>query len=370
MRARQSPRHQVLSFPAEAADVLRFATIERVGRDEKGQLSGFQRPQIAAHIREIHDYLESEAAVLPNPIVIAFTSGVRVQEGPGCTCTVEIVVGDDGPPGQVVDGQQRLMALSQLGQGKEFEVFVSALVCEDEAELRRQFVLINNTRPLPKSLVYELLPHVEGGLPKRLSDRALAADLAARLNWEKGSPLEGKVHQHTNPGGVVNDTALQKVVLNSLSGGGAMRDLSRRQNGTDLCYRVLAEYFWAVQVTFPRAAWDRHTAKTSRLVHGAGIIAMGHVMDLLYQVDGADACDGFRKGLACLTECTAWTQGEWDFGGGDVRHWQAVQNTSRDIAALSQHLVAVVRGAIRARRAAELSEAPLFAGLAAGAASE
>ena len=258
-----------------------------------------------------------------------------------------------------MDGQQRLTALAQI-EGKEFEVFVSALICTDEAELRRQFVLINNTRPLPKSLIYELLPTVEGGLPRRLSDRALAADLAARLNWERGSPLEGKVHQHTNPSGVVNDTAVQRVVMNSLAGGGAMRDLARRSDGVDSCYALLAEYFWAVRAAFKDAAWDQHTPKTSRLVHGAGIVAMGHVMDLLYQVEGATKCDDFRRGLACLIDQAAWTEGEWDFGGGDVRHWRAIQNNPRDIAVLSQHLISLVRREIRARRAKELAEPPLF----------
>ena len=79
----------------------------------------------------------------------------------------------DGPSGLVVDGQQRLTALSQVG--RDFQVFVSALICKDEAELRRQFVLINNTRPLPKSLIYELLPTVDD-LPARLSKRSQAAE--------------------------------------------------------------------------------------------------------------------------------------------------------------------------------------------------
>ena len=74
------------------------------------------------------------------------------------TANLEIDV-SDGAPGLVVDGQQRLSALMQL-EGRDFEVLVSAVICADEAELRRQFVLVNNTRPLPKSLIYELLPGV------------------------------------------------------------------------------------------------------------------------------------------------------------------------------------------------------------------
>ena len=59
--AQQSSEHKVLSFAAKASDVLRFAAIDRIGRDAQGELSGFQRPQVAAHIREIRDYLETQA---------------------------------------------------------------------------------------------------------------------------------------------------------------------------------------------------------------------------------------------------------------------------------------------------------------------
>ena len=71
--AQQSSEHTVLVFAAKASDILRFATIDRIGRDAQGVLSGFQRPQVAAHIREIQDYLEKPNSVLPNPIVVAFT---------------------------------------------------------------------------------------------------------------------------------------------------------------------------------------------------------------------------------------------------------------------------------------------------------
>ena len=174
--AQQSDEHVVLSFAARAADVLRFATIDRIGRDAQGELSGFQRPQVAAHIREIRDYLEKPNAVLPNPIVVAFTDRVRVEDMEGGTARLHVDM-SDGPPGLVVDGQQRLSALAEVD--RDFQIFVSALICRDEAELRRQFVLINNTKPLPKSLIYELLPTVDD-LPPRLSRRSTAADKRAR----------------------------------------------------------------------------------------------------------------------------------------------------------------------------------------------
>src|SRR5262249_48643548 len=128
--------------------------IDRAGRSQTGLLRGFQRPQIAAHIHEIRDYLEREDAVLPNSVVVAFTDRIKIQPVHSNVVTIEIDIAD-GPPGLIVDGQQRLSALAPLTE-KSFEVFVSGILCKTEEELRRQFILINNTRPLPKELIYEL----------------------------------------------------------------------------------------------------------------------------------------------------------------------------------------------------------------------
>ena len=342
----------VLSLVAKASDLRRFAAIDRIGRDEDGALHGFQRPQIAAHIREIRDYLESDDAILPNPIVVAFTSGVLVDMDPdgGPQCRLKIDV-SRGAPGLVVDGQQRLSALIDVE--KDFEVFVSAVVCADEAELRRQFVLINNTRPLPKSLIYELLPGVEN-LPNRLSNRSFAAELTARLNYDPGSSLKGLIHQHTNPGGVISDAAIQRVIINSLSDG-MMREFIERDEpdaAVRRCLGMVSDFYAAVARVFPEA-WKDQTPKTSRLVHGAGIVAMGYVMEVLALLDGARRPEDFAHGLGCLVGRNAWTGGEWDFGNGDLRHWRAIQNVNRDIVLLAQHLIGTVRADIRARRTAE-----------------
>jgi DGQHR domain-containing protein len=345
VKAQQSPKHQVVSFAAKANDVIEFAKIDRIGRDEQGELSGFQRPQIANHIREIKDYLEKEDSVLPNPIVVAFTKGVKIKklEAPFVEVIIDV---KSGPPGLVVDGQQRLTALSSI-EASKFEVFVSAIVCKDEEELKRQFILINNTKPLPKSLIYELLPDVEG-LPTRLSNRAEAASLTARLNFDERSSLKGLIKQHTHADGFIGDNAVQKVIMNSLNDG-IMRDLVRSEGGRDKCFEIMSEYYAAVQSVF-KDEWVEHTPRTSRLVHGAGIVSMGYVMELLALLNGSRKKAEFVKGLACLDGRTAWTSGEWNLGGGDIRHWRAIQNVNRDIMALSQHLISLVRSDMRSRR--------------------
>lgn len=348
--AQQSHEHVVLSFAASAADVLRFATIDRIGRDAQGELSGFQRPQVAAHIREIRDYLEKPNSVLPNPIVVAFIEGVEVEHREGGISRLSIDM-SNGAPGFVVDGQQRLSALAEVD--RDFQVFVSALICRDEAELRRQFVLINNSKPLPKSLIYELLPTVDN-LPARLGRRSEASELTGRLNFE-ATALKGYIKQHTWPEGIIADTVMQKIIMESLNNG-VLREISRTAKGGDKCVRLISNFFEAVKRAFPEA-WHGQTPATSRLLHGVGIQAMGDVMEVLAERADAQSADEFYEGLLCLQGRTAWTEGEWDFDG-ETRRWKSLQNVNRDVALLKHYLVGIVKA--DQRRRLKAAPAPLF----------
>jgi DGQHR domain-containing protein len=339
--ARQSADHQVVSIAAKAADILKFARIDRAGRDRDGALQGFQRPQVASHIREIRDYLKTPDAVLPNPIVVAFVGNISTRELEGGAVEVEIDVGDM-PPGFVVDGQQRLTALSGLPE-RDFEVFVSILVCRNHEELRRQFVLINSTRPLPKALIYELLPGVTG-LPARLTNRSFAASLAERLNFDPGSSLRGMIYQHTNPTGIIRDTAIQKVIMQSTSDG-AIREMPPEEQ-FDRGFKLIADFFAAVKNVF-REDWEGHNPKTSRVLHSAGIVALGYVMELIVARDAAASREDFERGLAGLKGRTAWTSGYWQYSSQEQVAWNSIENTPRQIMALAQHLVSTVRRASR-----------------------
>lgn len=336
--AQQSPRHTSLMLAASASDVLVWTEIERMGRHRDGKLRGFQRPQIAAHIKEIRDYLAQPDSVLPNPIVVAFVGGVKIIHGGDGTAAISISPNVSGL-GFVVDGQQRLKALAGL-PNKDFQLFVSVLVCSDYEELRRQFVLINSTRPLPRALVHELLPGVDS-LPPRLSSRIVAAEVTERLNYDEHSSLRRQIYQHTNPTGCIRDTAIQKVIMSSASDG-ALREMRGRDDGGDCTFRLISDFYGAVQDVFAED-WKGHNARTSRLVHGAGIIALGFVMEFLYACEGAQDRAAFGRGLSVLKGRTAWTSGSWKFGDSEVVPWNAIQNLPRDILALAQHLVTVVK---------------------------
>lgn len=337
----QSPKLTVFTFVAKAADIAQIARIERAGRDDGGVLQGFQRPQIAGHIREIRDYLEKPNSILPNAIVIAFMGGARLKRAAnaGDRRRELLVDTSNGPPGWIVDGQQRFTALSEL-RGRNFEVLVSGFLCETEEELQKQFILVNNTRPLPKALVYELLPKV-GDLPPRMSNRSQAALVTEALNYRKGSSLMGLIKQQTNPKGSIRDTVLQRVIMNSLSDGALRLYAGEDQMLLHHGVTMMSEYYHAVQHVFADD-WTGKSPKTSRLVHGTGIIALGYVMDFLNSTTGAVSRDEFARGLRLLKGKTAWSDGEWEFGS-ERRRWNGLQNVPADVRQLTLYLVQVLK---------------------------
>lgn len=336
--ADQSRNHQVVMIKATARDVLGIAEIQRLGRESDGNLVGFQRPQIAGHIAEIRRYLQQADAVLPNALVVAFVDGAKLTNAKGSIATLEVDV-SNGKPGLVVDGQQRLSALTQ-SKRDDFQAFVACLVCRDMDELRRQFVLINNTKPLPKSLIYELLPSVKL-LPERLSSRALAASVTEKLNFSPTSSLFRQIKMQTNPDGIIRDTAIQKLIMNSESAG-AIQTVNQQMYDVSQPISLVDNFFHAVQAVFADD-WHGQNPKTSRLVHGAGIVAMGYVMDEIYSRHGDASRQSFEKGLLPLRGQTAWTSGVWQFGPGSTTPWNDIEFTPRQYMRLAEHLVGLLR---------------------------
>jgi hypothetical protein len=148
---------------------------------------------------------------------------------------------------------------------------------------------------------------------------------------------------------------MQKIIMESLANG-VMRDLIRHAKGEDECLRLISNFFEAVKRVFPDA-WYGHKPTTSRLVHGAGIQAMGDVMEVLAARADARTVEDFAEGLACLRDKAAWTEGEWELGG-EVRRWNSLQNVNRDVALLKHYLVGLIKADLRQKRQA--APAPLF----------
>jgi DGQHR domain-containing protein len=357
----QGARRTLYSFAIDGKLLPEFTTVSRVRRGGQAVLEGYQRPEVLSHIAEIRDYLESEAPMIPNAVVIAFDNRVRFEPLPGGTeCqyvrqgTLVVPVDPAQPeeerPGWIVDGQQRIAAIRDA-QIERFPVCAVAFITLDDQEQREQFILVNSTKPLPKGLIYELLPTTKAKLPTLLQHRRFPAYLLGRLNHDENSPLRGMIRTPTVVSGLIKDNSVLKMLENSLSDGVLYR--IRRGDGegdVEAMLDVLRAFWGAVALVFSDA-WGL-APRRSRLMHGAGIVSIGFVMDAIadrYRHAGTPTLEQFRQDLEPLGEACRWTEGYWDFGPGVQRKWNEIQNTHRDIQMLANYLLVQYKARVWSR---------------------
>jgi DGQHR domain-containing protein len=351
IEVRQGTSRLLYSFAIDGKLVHSFATVSRVRRSDSQELTGYQRPEVLKHIAEIRGYLESPTPMLPNAVVVAFDSRVRFEPampsgGPDyvrtgtLTIPVDPTTSDEAKPGFIVDGQQRLAAIRDASIGA-FPICITAFITDQVREQTEQFIFVNSTKPLPKGLIYELLPTTESRLPALLERRRFPALLVERLNHDENSPLRYLIQTPTNPMGVVKDNSLLRMIEHSLSDGMLYRFRDAAKGPHLSTMLQVLEAFWGGVHDVFKDAWGL-PPKKSRLMHGAGIISLGFVMDVIgerYRRVGLPSRAQFAGDLRPLREVCRWTEGYWEFGPGSMRKWNEIQNTSKDIELLSNYLL-------------------------------
>jgi DGQHR domain-containing protein len=355
LRIEQSPNCPLYIFTLTAGEILQIADISRVSRDQSGDLIGYQRPEVKKHIQEIVEYLDGDSVIFPNPIIIALPSTIKFTSGRGPTIgdgltaqgRLDIPLPADGEPkaGWIVDGQQRTLALARA-QRQDLAVPVNAFVTDSIDLQRDQFLRINNSKPLPRGLVTELLPTISSPLPTRLAVKRTPSALCDLLNTDDKSPFHGLIKRSSTPAdernkALIVDTSIVKMLEESItSPSGCLfpfRNMSTGETDFAGIWQVLIIYWSAVRKTFPDA-WGKPPSK-SRLMHGAGIRSMGRLMDrIMATVDPRQkgAADQVLEDLALIAPLCHWTSGKWE--GLDMR-WNEIQNVPRHINELSSTLI-------------------------------
>jgi DGQHR domain-containing protein len=347
---RQGKNRELFAFAIDGKLLPSIAQISRLSRSANHDILGYQRPEVVSHISEIRSYLESEDAILPNAIVVAFNSRVSFTPASKKQTAklddsvqgfLKIPISADGAkPGWIVDGQQRTAAIREADIS-HFPVFVTAFITDNLDEQRAQFILVNATKPLPKGLIYELLPSTDMHLPSQLQRKRIPTRLLDILNSRAESPLYGRIQTPTNPTGIIKDNSILRMLEHSLNDGALYRRLlSAEDHDYESCVEFLFNFWRAVAATFPEE-WNT-PPKKSRLTHGAGIISMGHLMDAIsdrFRNTPVISCEQFEADLAPLKLFCCWNSGHWEFGLGLQRKWNELQNTSKDIQLVSNYLL-------------------------------
>jgi DGQHR domain-containing protein len=348
-------RHTLYCFAVDGKLLDQFAAVSRLKRSNDGTVLGYQRPEVLQHVRQIRDYLRTADALLPNALVVAFDGRLRFRpSGAGAGCsrpgTLSIPLGGDDTDkaGWLVDGQQRAAALREADLAL-FPVCVVGFVAASQAQQREQFILVNSTKPLPRGLLYELLPQTDALLPDALGKYRLPSVLLDRLNRDEDSPVKGLVRTPTCPEGVLKDTSVLKMLGNSLGNGGLFFFRDRHSGAHDVegMLRLLKDYWSAVACVF-EDAWGR-PPRESRLSGGPGVVALGFVMDAIidrHRHRGLPSCIQFQSDLERLKPICRWTAGVWDFGPSRQRRWNDLQNTPKDVQLLANYLAIQYRALV------------------------
>lgn len=346
----------VFAFFIRGADIVRVADISRIGRDENDAVRGFQRPEIRTHVKGIVDYLNQGPVLFPNAIILALSPEVRfaASRGPlpkgdqgiaqSGTLTIPLY-GEGKRVAWIVDGQQRSLALAQA-ENRDIAVPVVGFVSDRLEIQREQFILVNKAKPLSTRLINELLPETSGvSLPRDLSIRRVPSELCGLLNRDPASPFHQLIKRPSDGAGqgktVITDTAVIAMIRNSINNPlGALatyRVTHQGRDGADLenMYRLLVTFWSAVKSVFPDA-WGKDP-RQSRLMHSAGLLAMGVLMDRIYsRANVSDDVKVVERELQKVATACRWTSGTWDSLGVA---WNEIQNTPRDIRRLQTALV-------------------------------
>jgi hypothetical protein len=197
-----------------------------------------------------------------------------------------------------------------------------------------------------------LLAEVSIPISAKTSPRKLPSELINLLNSRENSPFQGLIRRESftpeaRKRAVIKDTAFERVLRDNLGSSGCLfgfRNVTTGEADVDRIWNILITYWSAVKNTFP-GAWGKPPTE-SRLMHSAGLIAMGKLMDRI--IGHLSAAEGLsvnrvERELKLIAPICRWSDGAWE-GLGNLR-WNELQSVPRHIGGLSNLLVRAYLGA-------------------------
>ncbi|MEX2375887.1 MAG: DGQHR domain-containing protein [Dehalococcoidia bacterium] len=169
----------------EAADLLAisYADVRRIDERDLEKYLGIQRPLARDRVNELRDYVGTVDAAFPTSVLLAVESQNVEYNGE----TGEMRIRREESVAKIIDGQHRIAGL----QGFEgtFQSIVTIFVDMDIEDQANVFATINlKQTKVNRSLAYDLFEFAKSRSPQKT-----AHNIARLLNFEPGSPLEGRI---------------------------------------------------------------------------------------------------------------------------------------------------------------------------------
>jgi DGQHR domain-containing protein len=352
---RQHPEHEMFLFALRADEILQIAAVSRIGRTSAADLVGYQREEVRRHVDDILEYLNGADVLFPNALILAFSEEVKFRRsrGPmpddGLAQAGTLEIPRPGPgelqPAWLVDGQQRALALARCRR-PGLAIPVVGFVASQVQVQRDQFIRVNSARPLPRALLTELLPETDLALPRWMAVRKLPSAIVDALNNVPDSPFHRLIRRPSSKSrdgemAVISDSAVVEMVRARLNeSGGCLfvyRNVATGETDGEAALRILFAYWTAVRDVFSEA-WGEPPTR-SRLMHSAGIKAMGNLMDSIVgrlRPGSPSFADDVRVEVRRVAPLCRWTEGQWEEIGIP---WNGIEDTTRSVRLLTNHLL-------------------------------
>ena len=226
---------------------------------------------------------------------------------------------------------------------ESFPICVVAFITDDDQEQREQFILVNSTKPLPKGLIYELLPSTTGEAPLAPTRTAVSrppprpAEPRRRVAAPRADPHADRRHRPHQGQLGPQDAREQPERRCAVSlprrrreyAGGHRLHAPRAPRLLAGDLSGLPRRLGHLAAPLPAHARGRHREHRLRDGRDRGPLPQVGIPDV----------EQFRKDLEPLRDVCRWTDGYWDFGPGIQRKWNEIQNTPRDIQILANYLL-------------------------------
>lgn len=232
---------KLFCFGMNSAEMKRISYVTPRSADDPEEV---QRIVNVKRAKEIGEYIKKANSLLPNSIVVSFTSEVSVRDSGTAGVVVLEFPQNEGKYAYILDGQHRLEGFKH-SDGIEYDLPVVAIHNADDSLRGKIFADINSKQ---KAVSDTHLLSLYYQIKEMSADETPVMDVIVALNEDANSPVHNRIKMLEKDKGWVKNTAFKKWLSPHLTAGGVLssKNIAERT-------KIVKEYLEAIRLLWPYA---------------------------------------------------------------------------------------------------------------------
>lgn len=283
-------KYDLFVFKLKPSNLLKIADVLRKENTILSDAQTYQRMIAPKHLEEIAYFIREGGALLPNNIIIAFSSETKIDRNG--KLHIPIICGS----ATVVDGQHRLYSFCSEGapphSGEDFELICVGFNISNDSKSKIEiskeadiFYNINEkAKKVSPDLLIALLDQLGSGdkVTKVISKLIETKSFKNLVYWRSKRLYSGQIHITT----LARNTAIKRIIKDDFSKSPISKyyRLKSTQDPCDVYFKVLKSYFDILNLTFKQ---ERNRPSNNIIFSDRGIrIFLRLFIDLLEYSNG------------------------------------------------------------------------------------